>query len=249
MVLVCRDACRAEAALASIRTDVTGGALEVVLADLSLQAEVRSAAAAILERCERIHVLVNNAGVCPSSRQETREGFERQLAVNHLAPFLLTRLVLERMIESAPARIVNVVSSLYHLARIDLDDLQTRHSYRHFGLAQYAKTKLLGVLATRERARRLEGTGVTVNCVHPGATATNIWPAWQRPVARLLVASPAVGAMPVLTVATDPVFADVTGAYVTRRGIEEPSPAAKDPGLASRAWAASEALCGLAPGR
>ncbi|MDD5307419.1 MAG: SDR family oxidoreductase [Deltaproteobacteria bacterium] len=249
VVLLCRDAGRAEAAVASIREDVPGAALEVVLADLSLQSEVRSAAAAILDRCPRLHVLVNNAGVYSARRRETAEVIELQLAVNHLAPFLLTRLLEDRLAASAPSRIVNVVSSLHRMARLDMDDLQAWRSYRHFGLGQYAVTKLLAILATRERARRLGGTGVAVNCVHPGGAATNIWPAWQRPFARLFMASPAMGAMPVLSVAADPAFAEVTGAYVTRKGIEEPSPAARDPDLAARAWAASEAMCGLAPGR
>jgi NAD(P)-dependent dehydrogenase (short-subunit alcohol dehydrogenase family) len=249
VTLVCRNPARADAAAASIRRDVADAALDVVLADLSLQAQVRSAAAAIRSRGDRLHVLVNNAGTAPLRRRETAEGIEEQLAVNHLAPFLLTHLLSDLLVRSAPSRVVNVTSVIHRMARIDLDDLQARRAYRLFGLRQYGATKLMDIHVTREFARRLEGTGVTVNCVHPGDVATRIWPWWLRPLTRLLMRTPAEGARGPLALATDPTFDGVTGRYFHGRREAQPSAAALDPDLAARVWAATAALCGVDPER
>jgi NAD(P)-dependent dehydrogenase (short-subunit alcohol dehydrogenase family) len=244
VVLLGRDAGRTAAAVESILGDVPSAELESVLADLSTRAAVHAAAEQILDRCPRLDVLVNNAGAFFLRRRETSDGVEAQLAVNHLAPFLLTQLLLARLESSAPARVVNVGSRAHFFARLDFDDLQARRSYGRLGFDQYARTKLLSMLTTRALAKRLAGTGVTVNCVHPGDVATRIWPAPVRPLMKALMRSPAEGARTPLKVATDPALADVTGAYFSDEQIAEPSAAARDDEVMERAWEASLRLVG-----
>src|ERR687894_2416746 len=170
LVIVGRDRGRAEDAAREIRA-AGGGPVDVFVADLSSQAEVRRVADEVLHALSRIDVLVNNVGGYWNTRHLTVDGLERTFAVNHLAPFLLTNLLLDRMTESAPARVVTVSSYAQAQGRIDFEDLQGEREYS--GARAYSQSKLANVLFTYELARRLQGTGVTANCLHPGAVRTN----------------------------------------------------------------------------
>ena len=168
--IVGRDATRAEAAAADIRATSGNPAVDVFVADVSSQAEVRRLAAAVLEAYPRLDVLVNNVGGFWAHRHVTADGLEHTFAVNHLAPFLLTNLLLDRLKASAPARVVTVSSGAQSMGRIDFDDLQGARKYS--GQRAYNQSKLANVMFTYELARRLEGTGVTANVLHPGVIRT-----------------------------------------------------------------------------
>ena len=250
VVLICRSESRSAAVLEEIRRTGTGRAT-LLVADLASQRQVRAVAAAYRERFDRLDVLVNNAGIAGArSRQVTEDGLERTIAVNHLAPFLLTSLLLDRLRASAPARVVTVSSAAHRFYPIDLDDLQGERRYSSFGA--YCRSKRANVLFTHELARRLEGRGVTANCLHPGVVATGMFrdmPRWLRVVlGRPFLRTPEQGADPVLHLATAPDLADVTGCYFVRRRPARPSRASRDADAARRLWAASEALTAAGEG-
>jgi NAD(P)-dependent dehydrogenase (short-subunit alcohol dehydrogenase family) len=248
VVLLCRNPEKAEAARADIESTVPGAALDIVLADLSRMDQVRTAATAIEGRLERLDVLVNNAGVSTRRRSETPEGLDLLLATNHLGPFLLTSLLLPLLRRSAPSRIVNVASDAHKFSKLRLDDLQATRGYGILGLPRYGETKLMNILFTRELARRLEGSGVTVNAVHPGAVATNLGapPKVFAGLASRFMRTPADGAATSVVVATDPALADVTGGYFvnSKRADDKLNRHARDDELARRLWDRSEQLTG-----
>jgi NAD(P)-dependent dehydrogenase (short-subunit alcohol dehydrogenase family) len=223
---------------------------EVVEADLSAQAAVRAAADAVRARHTAIHVLINNAGVVTRERQVTVDGHETQLAVNHLAPFLLTGLLLPSLRAGAPSRVITVSSTTHHGAVIDFDDLQSRRDYDSAEV--YALTKLMNILHLRARSR-LQGTGVTANCMHPGAIATKLLGDYMRvpivggALARTFGASPEQGADTVVYLAAAPEVAEVTGKYFTHRRETRSSPASYDEATSRRLWEESERLTGLRP--
>jgi NAD(P)-dependent dehydrogenase (short-subunit alcohol dehydrogenase family) len=171
LAIVGRSKTRTRIASARIRAAAGKGAtVATFIADLSSQASVRRLAAEVLARYPRLDVLVNNAGAMYGTRQSTKDGIELTWAVNHLAPFLLSKLLLHRLKKSAPARIITTASQAHQGAHIPFDDLNAERSYRGFG--RYCETKLANILFTTELARRLDGTGVTANCFHPGLVAT-----------------------------------------------------------------------------
>ena len=251
--LLCRDEEKAVEAKTDIDESVPGAETHIVLCDLALQSEIRRAAEEIEAEVDSLDVLVNNAGITIRSRAETDEGIDVMLAVNHLAPFLLTELLLP-MLEAAPsARIVNLSSDAHKMARLDLDDLQATGGYGLLGWPRYCETKLMSVLFTRELARRLTHTRITANAVHPGAVRTNLGapPAIVRAVLGLFFLSPEEGARTTLAAAIDPSYADVTGSYFVK---EEPaddqlSKAARDDRAAERLWNLSAELVGLQDGQ
>ena len=226
--------------------------VELVVFDLADLASVRAGAAEIAERCPRLDVLVNNAGIISSERKETADGHELTFGVNHLGPFLLTTLLLERLVASAPSRIVNVASTgaQGRPQGLAFSDLQSTGGYR--GMKVYGASKLANVLFTAELARRTEGTGVTVNCCHPGVVAT----AWGRggDTSGMLglglkimphvpfILTPEQGAVTSVYLATSPEVAGVSGAYFVRRRAKRPSAAARDAGAAKRLYEVSEEL-------
>jgi NAD(P)-dependent dehydrogenase (short-subunit alcohol dehydrogenase family) len=206
---------------------------------------VRRLAAEILDRYERIEVLVNNAGAINSRRQVTEDGIELTWAVNHLAPFLLTTLLLDRLVASAPARVITTASDAHMGARIPFDDLESGRDEAR-GFRRYGQTKLANILFTSELARRLEGTGVTANCYHPGFVASNfnknnglrmrIAMTLARPFAR----SNERGADTLVWLADSDEVSDQSGWYFVDRRLGRPSREARDPEGARRLWELSE---------
>jgi NAD(P)-dependent dehydrogenase (short-subunit alcohol dehydrogenase family) len=240
---------RGEAAIEEIRDQSGSEKVSLVLADLAVQAEVRGLAQAFRERHDRLDVLVNNAGIIQSKRTETPDGIESTLAVNHLAPFLLTNLLLDLLKESAPSRIVTVSSEAQRGAEIDFDDLQSERRYRAFRV--YGMTKLANILFTYELAERLEGTGVMANCLHPGSVNTN-FANNNRSLGTLLfrafkpfMRTPEQGADTAVYLAVSPEAGKMTGRYLTDRKVissyEEPHDALAQ----KRLWEVSEELTNL----
>lgn len=238
-----RDVARAEDAAREIRT-ATGSRVDVFVADLSDQSEVRGLAAEVLEHLPRIDVLVNNVGGYWHTRHVTVDGFEHTFAVNHLAPFLLTSLLLDRLKHSAPARVVTVSSHAHAQGRIDFDDLQGQRSYS--GGRAYNQSKLANVLFSGELARRLQGSGVAANALHPGVVNTAFGAEDPGRVQRLLVPllrafmkSPARGAATSIRVASAPDLDGVTGRYFADGKPKPAAPHGRDEAVAGRLWRVS----------
>lgn len=246
VILAARDAERGEAARRALAAATGSDRLEVVVGDLASLASTRRMAAEVLERHQRIDVLINNAGLASIRRQLSTDGIELTLAVNLVAPFLLTTLLLDRLCESAPARIVNVSSESQRGASIDLDDLQFER--RRYGtMRAYGQSKLGLNLYTVELARRLAGTGVTANALHPGVVATNIGNqnALMRlgyRLARPFMLSPEDGARTSIYLASSPEVAGVSGGYFFGTRRLQPNRIAEDPAAASRLWEILEGL-------
>jgi NAD(P)-dependent dehydrogenase (short-subunit alcohol dehydrogenase family) len=247
VVVVGRSRERAAQALHAIQQRAPEAALEVELADLASLAAVRDLAARLLVRCPRLDVLVNNAGIFAMRRRTTVDGFEQSFAVNHLAYFLLTRLLLGRLRETPGARIVNVASEAHRLGGpLDFEDLQSERRYRPFRV--YGRSKLCNILFTRELARRLSGSGVTANCCHPGGVATRLGQtdaAWTRAIARiagLFLLTPEQGARTSVYLATRPEVEGRSGRYFRKEREVEPARFARDDAAAKRLWEVSAAL-------
>jgi NAD(P)-dependent dehydrogenase (short-subunit alcohol dehydrogenase family) len=246
-----RDRTRTEEAAAEIARATGNDAVEFIVADFASLAAVQGMAAEFLSRHGRLDVLVNNAGIWASKRRLTMDGLEAHFAVNHLAHFLLTHLLLGALQASAPARIVNVSSRLHRKGVIDFDDLNM--SKRYSGLAGYCNSKLANMLFTRELARRLEGTGVTVNALHPGIVATGLGGVEPSMISRLFrwgkpfLADPDKGARTSIHVATAPELEGVSGRYFDNCRETRPFPVAEDDDAAERLWTVSAQLTGLAP--
>ncbi len=255
VLIVGRDPARGEAARELIAKQSGNDRVELLLADLASQAEVSKLADAVKARCDALHVLVNNAGVVNMNRQLTVDGLEATFAINHLAYFALTHRLLDVLRASAPARIVNVASDAHRFGSLDWDDLQSERRYRGLpfvaAMRVYGSSKLLNILFTRELARRLEGSGVTANCVHPGSVSTRLGTnngGVGRIVTGLLrpfMLSPAAGAETSILLATSPEVADLSGRYFARKREASCSRAARDAAAARRLWDVSLALASL----
>ena len=246
LVIVCRDKRRGQAALEDIKTKSGNASVELMTCDLSSQTQIRKLAQEFKQKHDRLDVLVNNAGVILTRRSVTEDGLESTFAINHLAYFLLTNLLLDLIKQSAPARIVNVSSTVHKSATIDFDDLQGERSYG--AMRAYGQSKLANVLFTYELARRLEGTRVTVNCLHPGVIATNIFRDISGVVgaaARLFLKSPRRGAETSVYLAASPEVEGVTGKYFDDRRAARSSPESYDEAKAERLWQVSERLTNL----
>ena len=248
LAIVCRDQARGEATAAAIRERTGNTAVTLHRADLGVQTDVRRVAAELLAQCPRIDLLVNNAGIVNLRHEKTVDGIEAVFATNHLAYFLLTLLLLPRLRESAPSRIVNVASDAHRIGRIDFDDLGSERRYK--AMRVYGTSKLANILFTYELARRLAGSGVSVNCVHPGAVATRLGQNNGR-VATILTKmlapffrTPAQGAATSIRVATDPALASVSGRYFANAREKRSSRASYDEAVARRLWDVSAELTG-----
>lgn len=249
LVLVGRDQGRMNAAVEEVkrRAGVTA-APDPWLCDFGSQAQIHKLAAGVLANYDRLDVLVNNAGLATPRRELTEDGIERTFAVNHLGPFLVTNLLLDLLVKSAPARVVNVASIEHYDATMDLADLGFERG--GWGMAKaYRRSKLGNVLFTRALAKRLEGKGVTVNAVHPGAVATGIWdcaPGWMQPVIwlakKLIMITPEKAARSIVRLASSAEVEGKSGLYFNQLEPKEPSNLAQDDELAEKLWAESARL-------
>lgn len=225
--------------------------VDVVLGDLGSLESIRRAAHEVLERFDKIHVLVNNAGLMNTSRTTTVDGFETTFGVNHLGPFLFTNMLLDRIKESSPARIVNVASNAHRFAKggLDLDDLQNEREFKAFRV--YGQSKLANILFTHELAKQLEGTGVSVNALHPGGVGTRLGTnngslgRIIMTIARPFLRSPARGADTSIYLATDPGLGETSGRYFVNRREKQPSADAMNDAMAAALWKKSAELTGL----
>lgn len=227
-----------------------GMKVEMFVADLSSQAQVRRLASEVLAVLPRIDVLVNNAGGYWDTRHVTIDGLERTFAVNHLAPFLLTNLLRDRLECSAPARVVTVASNAHATGRIDFDNLQGERSYS--GGRAYSQSKLANVLFTYQLARRMRGSAVTANALHPGVVRTSFGASDPALIQRLLIPllrpvmkSPARGAATSIHLASAPELEHVSGCYFANRRSTKSSPRSNDQAVAARLWEASADLVRL----
>jgi retinol dehydrogenase 14 len=244
-----RDHERSQGAASEVRA-VGSGQVDVFIADLSSQSEVRRLANEVLRSLSRIDVLVNNVGGYWATRHLTPDGFERTFALNHLAPFLLTNLLLDRLKESTPARVVTVSSNAQAMGRLDFDDLQGERSYS--GSRAYNQSKLANVVFTYELARRLEGSAVSANAAHPGVVSTSFGAEdpgrLQRlfvPFIRPFMKSPAKGAATSAYLASTPELEQVTGRYFVNNKAKSSSRRSYDEVTAARLWQVSADLVGL----
>ena len=254
VVITSRNPQRGATALAEIEAR-SGGSAEVMALDLTSFASVRGFAKAFGDAHDRLDILVNNAGVILKQRHVTEDGHETQFQTNHLGHFLLTDLLREQLGASAPARVVVVASDAHRFAPggLKFDDLESTRKYRAF--RTYGRTKLMNILFTRELARRLEGTGVTANAVHPGFVASrfsrdgdtgfmgNVGMVLGRPFAH----SPEIGAQTSIYVASSPQLDGVTGQYFAKSALAKPAATARDDAVAARLWDVSAAMVGVTP--
>ena len=249
VLMVSRDEGRGRKAQALVKEKSGNKDVHLLVADLSDQGSVRNLARDVRENFPRLHVLLNNAAVISRRREINDDGFERQFAVNHLAYFLLTGLVMNLLKDSAPARIVNVSSQVHAGANINFDDLQSERSYSRTRV--YGRTKLANVLFTYELARRLEGTAVTANCLHPGVVATNLLadagglPRKLKAATRIIAVDAEAGARTSIYLASSAEVEGVSGRYFVKERPVDSSPESYDEGVASRLWEVSCEMTGL----
>ena len=248
IVAVARSRQRGEATLAQLRSSAPGIAHAIHFADLLRLKEMKRVAAQIADQESRIDVLINNAGAIFARRQLTEDGLERTFALNHMAYFVVTDGLRERLLASGPARIINTASAAHLGANLDFDDLQSAKSY--VAMKAYGRSKLSNILFTRELARRLRGSGVTTNCLHPGFVATRfgdqsgglisrfVW------LAKFFAMSPTKGARTIVYLASSPEVAEATGQYFYRCLPTTPSSLAQDDVTALELWHRSAALAG-----
>lgn len=249
--IVARNQKKAEAVRAEIIRDSGNGQIELLIGNLESLSDIKKISAEFLAKKIPLHLLINNAGVVNGSRELTADGFEGMFGVNHLAPFLLTLLLLDALKSAAPSRIVNVASDAHRFVKgLDFDDLQSEQG-SFPSMKKYGASKLCNLYFTHELARRLSGSGVTVNAVHPGWVATGlggqngllgkILMVVQKPFAR----TPEKGAESSIYVATSPELDGVSGKYYFNCKEHKPSRAACDAEAAKRLWKISEELCGI----
>jgi len=246
VVMACRSATRGEAARQDVVRDSGNSSVYLEIVDLASEESTRSFAEEFQRKYPRLDVLINNAGVYTAHREVTPDGLERTFEVNYLSGFLLTHLLLDLLKKSAPSRIVNVSSSAHSGGTIHFDDLQGEQRYGGFGA--YGQSKLAQVLFTRELARRLDGTRVTVNACHPGVIRTNLGMGGTSAVVRfvrLFFKGPEKGAQTPIYLAVSPEVERVTGQYFANKHVREPSRAAQDPDVARRLFDVSAELAHL----
>ncbi|HEV2012818.1 MAG TPA: SDR family oxidoreductase [Candidatus Dormibacteraeota bacterium] len=250
LIMVGRDASKTAQKVEEVRQRSGSRTVDSLLCDFSSQAQVRRLAQEFRDRYDKLHVLVNNAGTVFTKRTVTAYGIESTFAVNYLGPFLLTNLLLDVLKASAPARVIIVSSSGHFSGTMDFNDLGFEHGYQI--MRAYGRSKLAAVLFTRELAKRLKGTDVTVNALHPGAVGTSIWdraPGYTRPffslAKRLFMISPAAGAETIVYLATSLEVEGETGLYFEKNRPKFPSRLAQDDAVAQRLWDESARLVKL----
>ena len=253
LTMTSRHQARGEAALSEVKARSANEAVDLMLCDFASLSSIRSLASRFRERHDRLHVLVNNAGAFNATRSETEDGFETTFGVNHLGYFVLTNLLLDLLRAGAPSRIVNVSSRAHLGAAMEFADLNSQGKYR--GMRAYARSKLANVLFTYELAKRLEGSGVTANCLHPGVVRTGFgknnagivklaFQAFQL-VGRPWLKGPEEGAQTSIYLASSTEVEGVSGKYFANRREEPSSPASYDNETARKLWQISERLTGV----
>src|SRR5438309_1477698 len=246
VVMVARNSERGEAARAEIIGESQNNSVDLLLADLSSLESVRQLAIEFQKKYSKLHVLINNAGLFNQRRHVTTNGYENTFATNYLAPFLLTNLQLDMLKASAPSRIINVSSVGHYNGHINFDDINLEKEYG--GWKAYGQSKLALVLFTHQLAKKLQGTGVTVNAVHPGTVATNIWSRPLGPVGfimalpKLFMTSPAQGAETIVYLASSPEAKGLNGEYVEKLKVKKSSDESYNEEIALRLWDISAKL-------
>lgn len=243
VVMVCRDRGRGEAARGEVLERSGGGDVELLVGDMSSQQSIRSLVREFAASHDRLHVLVNNAGVTQPRRVETADGLESVFATNHLGPFLLTDLLLPVLGAGAPARVVTVASGAHAMGRMDFADLQAARSYDE--IRAYNQSKLANLLFTYELARRIAGTGVTANAADPGFVKTNLRVPFPYSIFSFMRGAAVDGARPALFLASSPEVDGVSGRYFGRKGEVRSSRASYDEADARRLWTLSAQLTHL----
>jgi len=246
VVMVCRNQTRGEEARKEIIDKTSNKNIDLLIADLSSQQAIRQLVADFKKKYRQLHVLINDAGVVLRKRTLTTDGIETNFAVNYLAPFLLTNLLLDVLKKSAPARIINVTSGYYKRATINFDDLQSEKDYSAFGT--YAKSKLALVLFTRELSRRLKGTNVTVNVLHPGVIKSNLgrdMSAFSRLFTKIFFKSPKKGAETPIYLASSPEVEGISGKFFMNKKEAEFTEASGNEEIARKLWDISAKLTNL----
>lgn len=246
VLLVSRNKERGDAAVSTVKTAAPNADVQLILGDLASFEQIRRVAAEILEKAPRLDVLINNAGALNTKRTVTADGHETTFAVNHLAYFLLTHLLLDRLKASAPARIVNVASEAHRRGHINFDDLEGAKKFD--GYAAYQASKLANILFTYELAKRLEGSGVTANCLHPGVIASGFALNASGPVnwffrlAKPFLLTNEQGAETTIHLATAPELEGKSGGYYKEKRLIRSNRESNDPAVARRLWEISEQM-------
>ena len=252
VIMVGRNQAKTEAARADVASRSGSKEVSYLLADFASQASVRALADAVRSRADRLDVLVNNAGGVNKARTVTADGIETTFAVNHLGYFLLTNLLLDLIVKSAPARVVTVASVGHRRGTLDFEDLGFERGGYSI-MRAYSRSKLANILFANELARRRAGSGVTSNSLHPGSVDTNIWsgaPLWAKPIIQVLLRpffiSAEKGGERIVQLAASPELEGVTGKYFEDGKAVDPAPLARDASLATRLWDVSARMVGLA---
>jgi len=252
VIMVGRNQAKTEAARADVASRSGSKEVSSLLADFASQASVRALADAVRSRVDRLDVLVNNAGGVNKARTVTADGIETTFAVNHLGYFLLTNLLLDLVVKSAPARVVTVASVGHRRGTLDFEDLGFERGGYSI-MRAYSRSKLANILFANELARRRAGSGVTSNSLHPGSVDTNIWsgaPLWAKPIIQVLLRpffiSAEKGGERIVQLAASPELEGVTGKYFEDGKVVDPAPLARDASLATRLWDVSARMVGLA---
>jgi len=249
VVMVARNKERGEAARSEIVKESQNDSVDLLFADLSSLESVRRLATEFQRKYSKLHVLINNAGLFNQRRHVTMDGYENTFATNYLAPFLLTNLQLDLLKASAPSRIINVSSVGHYNGHINFDDLNLEKEYG--GWKAYGQSKLALVIFTHELAKKLQGTSVTVNAVHPGTVATNIWSRPLGPVGfimalpKLFMTSPKRGAETIVYLAFSPNAKDLNGEYLEKLKVKKSSDESYNEEIAQRLWDVSTKLTRL----
>ena len=249
VVMVARNKERGDAARSEIVRKSGNNSIDLLLADLSSLESVRQLVAEFRKKYSKLHILINNAGLFNQRRRVTADGYENTFATNYLAPFLLTNLQLDLLKASAPSRIINVSSVGHYNGHINFDDINLEKEYG--GWKAYGQSKLALVLFTHELAKKLQGTGVTVNAVHPGTVATNIWSRPLGPVGfimalpKLFMTSPDQGAETIVYLASSPDAKGLNGEYLEKLKVKKSSDESYNEEIAQRLWDVSAKLTHL----
>jgi NAD(P)-dependent dehydrogenase (short-subunit alcohol dehydrogenase family) len=246
IIMVCKDQERGETARKEIIEESNNPNVDLLICDLSSQKQIRNLVKTFKDKYKALHVLINNAGLVLRHRSLSEDRIEMNLAVNYLAPFLLTNLLLDVLKSSAPSRIINVTSAMHESSTLDIEDLQSEKKYNSYGT--YGRSKAALVLFTYELSRKVEGTGVTVNAVHPGVIRSNLgrdMPYLAQLFTKIFFKSPEKGAETSIYLATSPDVEKLSGKYFKNKEPAKSSDQTYDEELAKKLWGISEKLVGL----